>query len=114
MYAHDKIATRRMTPTSASASVSHGHGAQILTHAEGTTDALLERLSHYAEPNIKIVRIEKTVEPLGATVKVCSLSDSQKNIFGIPVKKSRGGVSIFSTKLPIFLVSERRRRCHCR
>lgn len=69
LYAHDKIATRRMTPTSASASVSHGHGAHILTHAEGTTDALLERLSHYAEPNIKIVRIEKTIEPLGATVK---------------------------------------------
>ena len=71
-----------MTPTSASASVSHGHGAQILTHAEGTTDALLERLSHYAEPNIKIVRIEKTVEPLGATVKVCSLSDWQKLFAG--------------------------------
>lgn len=32
-------------------------------------DALLERLSHYSEPNIKIVRIEKTTEPLGATVK---------------------------------------------
>ena len=79
LYAHDKIATRRMTPTSASASVSHGHGAHILTHAEGTTDALLERLSHYAEPNIKIVRIEKTVEPLGATVKVCSLSNYFRN-----------------------------------
>ncbi|XP_040568313.1 protein PALS1 [Lepeophtheirus salmonis] len=32
-------------------------------------DALLSRLSHYAEPNIKIVKIEKTNEPLGATVK---------------------------------------------
>merc|ERR1712223_562096 len=32
-------------------------------------EALIERLSHYAEPNIKIVRIEKTSEPLGATVK---------------------------------------------
>lgn len=32
-------------------------------------EALIERLSHYSEPNIKIVRIEKTSEPLGATVK---------------------------------------------
>lgn len=32
-------------------------------------EALLERLSHYSEPNIKVVRIEKTNEPLGATVK---------------------------------------------
>ena len=51
LYAHDKIASsRRVSPM------------------EGT-DALLERLSHYAEPNIKIVRIDKTTEPLGATVK---------------------------------------------
>lgn len=36
-------------------------------------EALLERLSyktsHYSEPNIKIVKIEKTTEPLGATVR---------------------------------------------
>jgi len=30
---------------------------------------LLERLSHYSEPNIKIVRIEKANDPLGATVR---------------------------------------------
>ena len=29
-------------------------------------EALLERLSHYSEPNIKIVRIEKSTEPLGS------------------------------------------------
>ena len=32
-------------------------------------DALLRRLGNYSEPNIKIVRIEKTSEPLGATVR---------------------------------------------
>ena len=32
-------------------------------------EAFLERLSHYSEPNIKIVRMEKSTEPLGATVK---------------------------------------------
>jgi len=32
-------------------------------------DALFERVSHYSEPNVKIVRIDKTSEPLGATVK---------------------------------------------
>ena len=26
-------------------------------------------MSHYSEPNVKIVRIDKTSEPLGATVK---------------------------------------------
>jgi MAGUK p55 subfamily protein 5 len=32
-------------------------------------DIFLDRLSKYSEPNIKIVRVEKTHEPLGATVK---------------------------------------------
>ena len=32
-------------------------------------DALIERLSRYSEPDIKIVRIEKGEQPLGATVK---------------------------------------------
>ena len=27
------------------------------------------QVSHYSEPNVKIVRIDKTSEPLGATVK---------------------------------------------
>ena len=40
--------------------------SNTVTNAE---EALLERLSHYSEPNIKIVRIEKSTEPLGATVK---------------------------------------------
>ena len=75
LYAHDKIATRRMSPTSASASASHvGTGAHTLSVTDGTTDVLLERLRNYQEHgNIKIVRIEKTLEPLGATVKVCSV-----------------------------------------
>ena len=30
---------------------------------------MLERVSHYAEPNIKVVKLEKTNDPLGATVK---------------------------------------------
>ncbi len=32
-------------------------------------EALLERLARYSEPNVKVVRVEKTSEPLGATVK---------------------------------------------
>ena len=67
LYAHDKIATRRITPTAASAPLG---GYTLTPEAEGATDAILERLTHYAEHNIKIVRIEKTNEPLGATVKV--------------------------------------------
>ena len=73
LYAHDKIATRRMSPTSVSASVSHvDSGAHALSVNDGTTDVLLERLKNYQEHgnNIKVVRIEKTIEPLGATVKV--------------------------------------------
>jgi len=72
LYAHDKIATRRMSPTSVSAShVDSGAHALSATN-DGTTDVLLERLKNYQEHgnNIKVVRIEKTLEPLGATVKV--------------------------------------------
>lgn len=50
--AHDKISALKTT--------------NVTNNAE---EALLERLSHYSEPNIKIVRIEKSTEPLGATVK---------------------------------------------
>lgn len=53
LYSHDKIAGLRLA----------------LDRGPSEEDALLERLSHYSEPNIKIVRIEKTNEPLGATVK---------------------------------------------
>ena len=73
LYAHDKIATRRMSPTSVSASASQvDSGAHALSVNDGTTDVLLERLKNYQEHgnNIKVVRIEKTIEPLGATVKV--------------------------------------------
>ena len=51
LYAHDKLGMRHM----AAAAVAE--------------DAFMDRLSHDSEPNIKIVRIEKTNEPLGATVK---------------------------------------------
>ena len=69
LYAHDKIATRRMSPTSISAShvdpISHN-----LSVTDGAT--YLERSKLYSEHgnNIKVVKIEKTIEPLGATVKV--------------------------------------------
>ena len=52
--AHDKISALKSSSNN------------VTNNAE---EALLERLSHYSEPNIKIVRIEKTTEPLGATVK---------------------------------------------
>lgn len=50
--AHDKISALKTT-----------------NDTNNAEEALLERLSHYSEPNIKIVRIEKSTEPLGATVK---------------------------------------------
>ena len=75
LYAHDKIATRRMSPTSVSASASHVEPvAHSFSVTDGTTDVLLERLKNYQEHgnNIKVVRIEKTMnDNLGATVKVC-------------------------------------------
>lgn len=53
LFAHDQVSSLR----------------QLSSLASTEEDVLLERLSHYSEPNIKIVRIEKTSEPLGATVK---------------------------------------------
>merc|ERR1712045_426372 len=35
----------------------------------GEEDVILDRVSHYAEANIKVVKLEKSSEPLGATVK---------------------------------------------
>merc|ERR1712083_290772 len=35
----------------------------------GEDEGILDRVSHYAEPNIKVVKLEKTNDPLGATVK---------------------------------------------
>ena len=63
MYAHDKV-------NKAHSGGGMGvRGVQALSPAD---DSILERLSHYGEANVKIVRIEKsTTEPLGATVKVC-------------------------------------------
>lgn len=56
LAAHDKISAFKTSPDP----------SQFTPNAE---ESLIERLSHYSEPNIKIVRIEKTTEPLGATVK---------------------------------------------
>ena len=63
MYAHDKVNKAH------SVGGVGVRGVQALSPAD---DSILERLSHYGEANVKIVRIEKsTTEPLGATVKVC-------------------------------------------
>ncbi|KAG8178780.1 hypothetical protein JTE90_022410 [Oedothorax gibbosus] len=51
VYAHDKIAERQTVPT--------------ITPDE----ELLDRASQYTEESVKIVRIDKTNEPLGATVR---------------------------------------------
>ncbi|GFY39895.1 MAGUK p55 subfamily member 5 [Trichonephila inaurata madagascariensis] len=51
IYAHDKIAERQAVPT--------------ITPDE----ELLDRASQYTEESVKIVRIDKTNEPLGATVR---------------------------------------------
>jgi len=52
LYVHDKLAER-----------------YSLLNSLGEDDVILDRVSHYAEPNIKVVKLEKTSEPLGATVK---------------------------------------------
>lgn len=52
LYVHDKLAER-----------------YTLLNSLGEDDVILDRVSHYAEPNIKVVKLEKTSEPLGATVK---------------------------------------------
>ncbi len=56
---HDKLAARHDV---------FGRGGSGKRQAQ-PEDALLDRLSRYSEPNIRVVRIEKTQEPLGATVK---------------------------------------------
>jgi len=52
LYVHDKLGER-----------------YCLLNSLGEEDVILDRVSHYAEPNIKVVKLEKTSEPLGATVK---------------------------------------------
>ena len=52
LYVHDKLAERH-----------------ALLNSFGEEDVILDRVSHYAEPNIKVVKLEKSSEPLGATVK---------------------------------------------
>ena len=52
LYVHDKLAERH-----------------ALLNSFGEEDVILDRVSHYAEPNIKVVKLEKTNDPLGATVK---------------------------------------------
>ncbi|GFR19242.1 MAGUK p55 subfamily member 5 [Trichonephila clavata] len=68
MFCHDKIAASQIVP-------------DISEEEE-----LLSRLSQYTEESIKIVRIEKTTEPLGATVK----NDGEAVIVGRIVK---GGIA---------------------
>ena len=55
LVAHDNISAIKSHP--------------VATNGDEEQEALIERLSHYSEPNIKIVRMEKSTEPLGATVK---------------------------------------------
>merc|ERR1719427_1283107 len=52
LYVHDKLSER-----------------YCLLNSLGEEDGILDRVSHYAEPNIKVVKLEKTSEPLCATVK---------------------------------------------
>ncbi|CAL1299256.1 unnamed protein product [Larinioides sclopetarius] len=68
MFCHDKVAAGQTVP-------------DISEEEE-----LLSRLSQYTEESIKIVRIEKTTEPLGATVK----NDGEAVIVGRIVK---GGIA---------------------
>jgi len=60
LSAHDRVARRREAAEALAGGVRDGGAAE---------EALLDRLSRYSEPNIRVVRIEKTSDPLGATVK---------------------------------------------
>ena len=74
MYAHDKV--NKAHSGGGGVGV---RGVQALSPAD---DSILERLSHYGEANVKIVRIEKsTTEPLGATVKVWPITYFFLDIF---------------------------------
>ncbi|GIY90530.1 MAGUK p55 subfamily member 5 [Caerostris darwini] len=68
MFCHDKVAASQVVPD------------------VSEEEELLARLSQYTEESIKIVRIEKTTEPLGATVK----NDGEAVIVGRIVK---GGIA---------------------
>ena len=71
MYAHDKV-NKALGSGGGVGGVGVRGGVQALSPAD---DSILERLSHYGEANVKIVRIEKsTTEPLGATVKVSPIN----------------------------------------
>ena len=67
LYVHDKLAERY--------SLLNSLGEEVLQccYCElefiCLQDVILDRVSHYHEPNIKVVKLEKTSEPLGATVK---------------------------------------------
>ncbi|KAG8191323.1 hypothetical protein JTE90_006072 [Oedothorax gibbosus] len=68
MLSHDRVAASQATPD------------------VSEEEELLARLSQYAEDSIKIVRIDKTTEPLGATVK----NDGEAVIVGRIIK---GGIA---------------------
>ncbi|CAH1792248.1 unnamed protein product [Owenia fusiformis] len=65
MLAHDQIAQRASLPPTLTAD-----------------DIVLERASQYGEDNIKIIRLQKTTDPLGATVR----NDGESVIIGRIVK----------------------------
>ena len=68
MYAHDKI--NRVNNGSLRGGVRNSLVGNRSSQLSPMDDSILERLSHYGEANVKIVRIDKsTTEPLGATVK---------------------------------------------
>jgi len=52
LHVHDKLAER-----------------YSLLNSLGEDDVILDRVSQYADPNIKVIKLEKSSEPLGATVK---------------------------------------------
>ena len=83
MYAHDKV--NKALGSGGGVGGVGVRGVQALSPAD---DSILERLSHYGEANVKIVRIEKsTTEPLGATVKVCPTNFSCHTFLGRNIKK---------------------------
>ena len=76
LFAHDKIgrikldvAERNSSSQTASSSIAGGLGAAPDNGDSALMDKLGQYSEQYSQPNIKVVRIEKTSEPLGATVK---------------------------------------------
>ncbi len=59
MYAHDRIAAQKAQPA-------------VTANADDEREYLFERASQYGEESIKIVRLQKTAEPLVSRTSIAN------------------------------------------